>query len=158
MLQCWCKFLHSKYGSSVLTDVNKEGVTASYTPVKSKRKDTVPRQESEDDSSRENSSDETETETSNARLFFMSGRGMYQMLPTLLESAATPRLQKTHTCSRTRTTVRPSCLWICGVTGGSNGGRPLCMKCSGSAKTGATTVYSPYGLGIKIIPEPKNTF
>ena len=52
-----------------LTDVNKEGVTASFAPVKSKRKDTVPRQESEEDSSSENSSDETETETSNARLF-----------------------------------------------------------------------------------------
>ena len=80
------------------------------------------------------------------------------MIPTLLESAATPRLRKTHTCSRTRTTPRPSCLWICGETGGSNGGRPLCTKCSGSAKTSATTVYSPYGLGIKIIPDPKNTF
>ena len=52
-----------------LTDVNKEGVTASFAPVKSKRKDTVSRQESEEDSSSENSSDETETETSNARLF-----------------------------------------------------------------------------------------
>ena len=29
-----------------LTDANKEGVTASFTPVKSKRKDTGPRQES----------------------------------------------------------------------------------------------------------------
>ena len=52
-----------------LTDVNKEGATASFSPVKSKRKDTVPRQESEEDNFPENSSDETETKTSNAHLF-----------------------------------------------------------------------------------------
>lgn len=54
--------------------MNKEGVTASFAPVKSKRKDTVPRQESDEDSSSENSSDETETETSNARLFHVRKR------------------------------------------------------------------------------------
>ena len=72
-------------------DTNKEGVTASFTPVKSKREDTGPRQESEEDSSRENSSDETETETSNACFFPCPEEGCikcyrYTNLPQHLDS------------------------------------------------------------------------
>ena len=52
-----------------LMDVNKEGVTMSFAPVKFNRKDAVLRQESEDDSSSEHSSDKREMETSNAHLF-----------------------------------------------------------------------------------------
>lgn len=80
------------------------------------------------------------------------------MLPTLLESAATSDSGK-HTRALEREPLLDQAVYgYAERLEVQTVGVPCVGNVQEVPKQVQSTVYSPYGLGIKIIPEPKNTF